>query len=61
MLTMARLASRMFDDALISSPNKQYILVGGMSSQFFCRYFEWKHPGSKIIATQIADRVRELV
>ena len=50
MLTMARLASRIFDDALISSSNKQFILVGGMSSQFFCRYFEWKHPGSKIIA-----------
>jgi FlaA1/EpsC-like NDP-sugar epimerase len=50
MLTMARLASRMFDDALISSPNKQFVLVGGMSSQFFCRYFEWKYPGSKIIA-----------
>src|SRR5436190_11344252 len=50
MLTMARLASRMFDDALISNPSKQFLLVGGMSSQFFCRYFEWQHPGSKIIA-----------
>jgi UDP-GlcNAc:undecaprenyl-phosphate GlcNAc-1-phosphate transferase len=50
MLTMARLASRMFDDALISSPNKQFVLVGGMSAQFFCRYFEWKYPGSKIVA-----------
>ena len=50
MLTMARLASHMFDDALISSPNKQFVLVGGMSAQFFCRYFEWKFPGSKIIA-----------
>lgn len=50
MLTMARLASRVFDDALISHPSKQFILVGGLSSQFFCRYFEWQHPGSKIIA-----------
>lgn len=50
MLTMARLASRIFDDALISHPSKQFILVGGMSAQFFCRYFEWKHPGSKILA-----------
>jgi FlaA1/EpsC-like NDP-sugar epimerase len=50
MLTMARLASRIFDDALISNPSKQFILVGGMSAQFFCRYFEWKHPGSKVLA-----------
>src|SRR3954468_1290555 len=50
MLTMARLASRMFDDALISDPSKQFILVGGMSAEFFHRYFEWKHPGSKIVA-----------
>jgi UDP-GlcNAc:undecaprenyl-phosphate GlcNAc-1-phosphate transferase len=50
MLTMARLASRIFDDALISHPSKQFVLVGGMSSQFFHRYFEWKYPGSKIIA-----------
>jgi len=50
MLTMARLASRIFDDALISHPSKQFILVGGMSAQFFHRYFEWKYPGSKIIA-----------
>jgi len=50
MLTMARLASRIFDDALISHPSKQFILVGGMSAEFFHRYFEWKHPGSKIVA-----------
>src|SRR3954471_17400884 len=50
MLTIARLASRIFDDALISHPSKQFILVGGMISQFFHRYFEWKYPGSKIIA-----------
>ncbi len=32
-------------------PTRTNCLLGLlMSSQFFCRYFEWKHPGSKIIA-----------
>jgi UDP-GlcNAc:undecaprenyl-phosphate/decaprenyl-phosphate GlcNAc-1-phosphate transferase len=56
-LTVARVMHRIFDDALVRRSEEEYVLVGGPSAHFFAHYFEWKQPGSRIVAVLATDVV----
>lgn len=43
----ARLSGRIFEDALRPAGNGRTLLIGGSSTEFFARYFEWKELGSR--------------